>query len=182
MSDTSGVPEAVRLLDLLIESVDWQGMLSAPLSKSEVLARLEEVKGALADVIPEWAEVTVSEVIAERDDLRAEPASSRSTESRMHHERDDAERLLREALPCDGGCNYSSGPEEMCSRDGRPVREVWGIVQRLTGERDERTEERDLARSIAVRLEQELAESDLWIEAYKAFVAQLEAQAVEVSP
>lgn len=106
MSDVSGVPEALRLLDLLIESVDWQGMLSAPLSKSDVVARLGELRVALVDVIPEWAEVTISEVFGERD----------------------------------------------------------------------------RARSLAVRLEQELAEAEEWIDVYKSYVRELEAQAAVVSP
>lgn len=36
-----------------------------------------------------------------------------------------------EQPPCDGGCDYNSGPEETCSRHGRPVAQVWAIVDEL---------------------------------------------------
>lgn len=50
-------------------------------------------------------------------------------------ERDaEVERLTR---PCDGGCSYGDGPAEECSAHGRPVAEVWEIVNRFAAERDE---------------------------------------------
>lgn len=30
--------------------------------------------------------------------------------------------------PCDGGCNYVDGPEETCSRHGRPPAELWALL------------------------------------------------------
>ena len=32
--------------------------------------------------------------------------------------------------PCDGGCNVNDGPAEECSAHGRPVADVWEIVNR----------------------------------------------------
>lgn len=71
---------------------------------------------------------------------------------------------LRAAQPsCDGGCNYNTGPEETCSRHGRPVAEVWGIVQQIADERDkavaeavaaERERERERCARIAETQEQ----------------------------
>lgn len=40
------------------------------------------------------------------------------------------------SLPCDGGCDYNTGPEETCSAHGRPVAEVWEIAQGFARERD----------------------------------------------
>lgn len=48
-----------------------------------------------------------------------------------------------EKLPCDGGCDYNTGPEETCSRHGRPVREVWDIAQTFATERDAIRAERE---------------------------------------
>jgi hypothetical protein len=47
------------------------------------------------------------------------------------------EQLQGQLPPCDGGCNYNSGPEETCSAHGRPVAEVWEIVESITANRDE---------------------------------------------
>jgi hypothetical protein len=49
----------------------------------------------------------------------------------------EVERLKAEQPPCDGGCNYNSGPEETCSAHGRPVAEVWDIVEYVARQRDE---------------------------------------------
>lgn len=46
------------------------------------------------------------------------------------------ERLKAAQPPCDGGCNYNSGPEETCSAHGRPVAEVWSIVEQVAAERN----------------------------------------------
>jgi hypothetical protein len=43
--------------------------------------------------------------------------------------------------PCGGGCDYNSGPEETCSAHGRPVAEVWAIVNKIEAERDKAKEE-----------------------------------------
>lgn len=50
---------------------------------------------------------------------------------------DALEKAERKLPPCDGGCNYNSGPEETCSLHGRPVAEVWGFVQEIAAQRDE---------------------------------------------
>lgn len=42
-----------------------------------------------------------------------------------------------EHMHCDGDCSYNTGPAEDCSLHGRPVREVWGIVDRIAAERDQ---------------------------------------------
>jgi len=49
----------------------------------------------------------------------------------------EVERLKSAQHPCDGGCNYNSGPEETCSAHGRPVAEVWNIVEEVARQRDE---------------------------------------------
>ena len=50
----------------------------------------------------------------------------------------EVERLQARVGPCDGGCNYETGPEETCSLHGRPVAEVWQIVNDVAAERDAR--------------------------------------------
>ena len=50
----------------------------------------------------------------------------------------EIERLQARVGSCDGGCNYNSGPEETCSLHGRPVAEVWQIVNDVAAERDAR--------------------------------------------
>ena len=50
----------------------------------------------------------------------------------------EVERLQARVGSCDGGCNYNSGPEETCSLHGRPVAEVWQIVNDVAAERDAR--------------------------------------------
>jgi len=47
---------------------------------------------------------------------------------------DELDRLRGQVAPCDGGCDYSSGPEETCSLHGRKVAEVWEIVEQLQGQ------------------------------------------------
>jgi len=42
--------------------------------------------------------------------------------------------------PCDGGCNVNDGPDEMCSRHGRRVSEVWQMAHDAM-QRAERAEE-----------------------------------------
>jgi len=61
----------------------------------------------------------------------------------------EAERLR---APCDGGCNYNTGPEEDCSRHGRPVSEVWQIVRDSFDERMTAEAERDALAAEAERL------------------------------
>jgi hypothetical protein len=54
----------------------------------------------------------------------------------------EVERLRAEAdanWPCDGGCNVNDGPDEMCSRHGRRVSEVWRMEQEAL-QRAERAE------------------------------------------
>lgn len=49
----------------------------------------------------------------------------------LEAERAEVERLRAEAdanWPCDGGCNVNDGPDEMCSRHGRRVSEVWQMA------------------------------------------------------
>jgi hypothetical protein len=46
------------------------------------------------------------------------------------------EQLQGQLPPCDGGCDYNTGPEETCSAHGRPVAEVWEIAQQYARERD----------------------------------------------
>ena len=51
------------------------------------------------------------------------------------------ERAEAALPPCDGGCDYNSGPEETCSAHGRPVAEVWqmeGIALRALSAAEER--------------------------------------------
>ena len=50
----------------------------------------------------------------------------------------EVERLRARVGSCDGGCNYNSGPEETCSLHGRPVAEVWQIVNDVAAERGAR--------------------------------------------
>ena len=50
----------------------------------------------------------------------------------------EVERLQARVGSCDGGCNYETGPEETCSLHGRPVAEVWQIVNDVAAERDAR--------------------------------------------
>ena len=38
------------------------------------------------------------------------------------------ERLRGEMPPCDGYCNEWGGPQEDCSRHGRPVAQVWQML------------------------------------------------------
>ncbi len=40
-------------------------------------------------------------------------------------------------FPCDGGCNYDSGPEESCSLHGRNPADLWGIIANISAERYE---------------------------------------------
>ena len=47
---------------------------------------------------------------------------------------DELDQLREQVAPCDGGCDYSSGPEETCSLHGRKVAEVWKIVEQLQGQ------------------------------------------------
>ena len=37
-------------------------------------------------------------------------------------------------FPCDGGCNYASGPEESCSLHGRNPADLWGIIANISAE------------------------------------------------
>ena len=37
-------------------------------------------------------------------------------------------------FPCDGGCNYDSGPEESCSLHGRNPADLWGIIANISAE------------------------------------------------
>jgi len=46
----------------------------------------------------------------------------------------EIDKLRGQVAPCDGGCDYSSGPEETCSLHGRKVAEVWKIVEQLQGQ------------------------------------------------
>jgi len=72
--------------------------------------------------------------------------------------------VARLTLPCDGGCNPNSGPEETCSRHGRKVAEVWEIVSDLVARsidqdealatcRDQRTDLAELAEGLTARAE-----------------------------
>jgi len=42
----------------------------------------------------------------------------------------EREAAIEQELPCDGGCNYNDGPDETCSRHGRPVSQVWDMYQK----------------------------------------------------
>lgn len=76
---------------------------------------------------PRWG---APDIPHSRDDYREQ--SLAALEATMQ-ERDT---LRAQIPPCDGGCNYNSGPEETCSAHGRPVAEVWEIVQQIGIERD----------------------------------------------
>ena len=43
----------------------------------------------------------------------------------------------KQHYPCDGGCNYTDGPQEGCSLHGRNPRELWEAIGGLTRDRDE---------------------------------------------
>ena len=52
-------------------------------------------------------------------------------------------RALDAQFPCDGGCNYNTGPEEQCTRHGRSASELWAAVDEIRAQRDELRAERD---------------------------------------
>jgi len=71
------------------------------------------------------------------EQLRAAQAYAVELEAKNETLRLQVEQLQGELPPCDGGCNYNSGPEETCSAHGRPVAEVWDIAHSFALERDE---------------------------------------------
>jgi hypothetical protein len=78
-------------------------------------------------------------ITAERDDLRAEVSHLRREDVIGHYkaERDAlAAKVVRLTPKCDGGCNENTGPEESCSLHGRPVAEVWAMVDKVIDQRD----------------------------------------------
>lgn len=71
---------------------------------------------------------------AARAYLNRAPDPYQALLTQLHEARAEVARLTP---PCDGLCNYDSGPEEDCSQHGRPVREVWEIVATVAAQRDE---------------------------------------------
>jgi len=53
------------------------------------------------------------------------------------------ETVWEAQFPCDGGCNYNTGPEEQCTRHGRSASELWAAVDEIRAQRDELRAERD---------------------------------------
>jgi hypothetical protein len=70
---------------------------------------------------------------------RAKRIESESDTLRRALERSDRMEAERDALvpKCDGGCSEDDGPQEDCSLHGRPVAEVWAIVEEVIAQRDE---------------------------------------------
>lgn len=113
-AELNGPSEVLAFIAKTVDNIDPERTDVPTWRNSEVLEMLEDIAAGLqAD--PEWAEVTISEVLAERDALRKALAD---------HEITDA--IVAEI--------FTAG-----------LRQVEG--------------ERDAARSIAVRLEQDLAEA-----------------------
>lgn len=84
-----------------------------------------------------WNEATVNE---HADTVLALVARVREAEA-------EVERWKRQ-YPCDGGCNYNSGPEETCTLHGRPVREVWEALESRSKEWHEATERAKSAEAV----------------------------------
>lgn len=91
-----------------------------------VIALLDEIK-RLQALQEEHEHVKAERDAAVKRAEEAEDALRKATTELDSYKRD---------FPCDGGCNYNSGPEEECSAHGRPPRELWGLIGQLSQERD----------------------------------------------
>lgn len=82
------------------------------------------------------------------------------------------------ALPCDGGCaGMMEGPQETCSRHGRPVAEVWQIAIEAERERDEALSDVERLRRLVDENSDRLQEPHPVLERLRATVARVEALA-----
>lgn len=90
--------------------------------------RLAEIKARIEAKLAEWLEF-------HHHDVRS-PLSAAET-LRIIEQLEWAEAEVeswKERFPCDGLC--SDAPEEDCSRHGRVPADLWGIIGKLSAERD----------------------------------------------
>ena len=85
----------------------------------------------------EFGKLTEEQVAAIPHSVIMLSSSAMSLANELEEAERQVERLKAAQPPCDGGCNYNSGPEETCSAHGRPVAEVWNIVEYVARQRNE---------------------------------------------
>lgn len=70
MTDLQGVADVLAFVDKTIDNFDEENLFGRSWRNDEVREVLTEIREGLADDEPSWAEVSVSELIGERDRAR----------------------------------------------------------------------------------------------------------------
>lgn len=71
MAEISGVPEVLARIDTLIRTLTTETrVFDKTYRNDEILEVLNELRDGLVDQVPTWAEVSISEVLADRDRAR----------------------------------------------------------------------------------------------------------------
>lgn len=91
MSGLQGVDDVLTFLDKRIDALSGEPVLDRTYLNWDVISLLTEIRDGLKDERPTWAEVTISEVIDERD-------RARTTAVRLEQELARAEALLRSSF------------------------------------------------------------------------------------
>lgn len=159
----------------------YQPPLDAARAENRFLgAQLRDARQAIEHLSAQVTRLTTELAGSEqRGDQWKDSVFAAETEvARLTRQRDDALNAARKAIDampdCDAGCRPDDGPVEDCSLHGRPVREVWGIVQQVQSQRDGLAElvatfqgdvkraetERDRLASVVARVFERSAEPD----------------------
>lgn len=70
MTDLQGVADVLAYVDKTIDNFDEENLFGRSWRNDEVREVLTDIREGLADEMPSWAEVSVTELIAERDRAR----------------------------------------------------------------------------------------------------------------